>query len=172
MQLDERLAQRFWSKVDIQGPNDCWPWKRSLKKNGYGQFFTGTKKNPKMMRAHRVAWLLCEKALPSGKDLDHVCHNLDKDCPGGWTCPHRRCCNPAHLCVKTRSQNMEDSPRVQKTRQSRRCRRGHLWKKNERWREGKNGKSYRVCISCVRQLHLERYHRVKSTVVDPPSPKE
>lgn len=29
---------RFWSKVDVQGPDDCWEWQASLRTDGGGQF--------------------------------------------------------------------------------------------------------------------------------------
>ena len=36
------LADRFWEKVDVHGPDECWPWKASNVK-GYGQLRVGTK---------------------------------------------------------------------------------------------------------------------------------
>jgi hypothetical protein len=47
--------------------------------------------------AHRVAYELLIGAVPNDLTLDHLCHTRDAACPGGRTCPHRRCVNPAHL---------------------------------------------------------------------------
>lgn len=35
--LSLTFEQRFWSHVDIGGPDDCWPWLASCKPSGYGQ---------------------------------------------------------------------------------------------------------------------------------------
>jgi len=35
--------------------------------------------------------------IPDGIYPDHLCHTNDHDCPGGTSCPHRRCVNPDHL---------------------------------------------------------------------------
>ena len=40
--------------------------------------------------------------------IDHVCHNDDLSCAGGNACRHRRCFNPAHLAVTSRSQNIRN----------------------------------------------------------------
>ena len=82
---------RFWSKVDRSADN-CWPWKVSTRA-GYGQFGLAGK----TPRAHRVAYELWVGPIPAGKTLDHLCHTADTSCPGGATCPHRRCCRPEHL---------------------------------------------------------------------------
>jgi hypothetical protein len=86
------IAERFWEKVDKTG--DCWLWTGSTN-HGYGQFYVKGKSSP--ARAHRVAYELTTGLIPEGMELDHLCHNRDASCPGGFTCPHRACVNPAHL---------------------------------------------------------------------------
>lgn len=84
------LAQRFWSHVNIQGPDDCWPWIGKInKKTGYGV----VKVNGQEKRAHRVAFL-----LENGQDGEVVRH----------TCDNRPCCNPGHLIDGTQADNMMD----------------------------------------------------------------
>jgi hypothetical protein len=56
--------------------------------------------------AHRVVYTLLVGPIPEGFTLDHTCHNADSTCPGGWGCPHRRCCNPAHLEPVTHQENI------------------------------------------------------------------
>ncbi|MDH3604322.1 MAG: hypothetical protein OEU26_32350 [Candidatus Tectomicrobia bacterium] len=32
------LQERFWSKVDIQGDDECWIWTAKRNRYGYGEF--------------------------------------------------------------------------------------------------------------------------------------
>ena len=92
---------RFWEKVDRQGPNDCWPWQGSIAR-GYGKFRVG---KGTTHLAHRFAYEALVGAIPSGMQMDHVCHSRDAGCDGAGSCVHRRCVNPAHLEVVTASTN-------------------------------------------------------------------
>ena len=99
--MDDRTLARFLTWVEVQ-PNGCWRWKGKPTPGGYGRFsFDGTRPP-----AHRVAYEHYVKAIPKGLDLDHLCHTRDKACPGGNSCPHRLCVNPAHLEPVTRRENL------------------------------------------------------------------
>ena len=114
------LADRFWRKVDKSGgPDGCWPWTGFIHKNGYGYFRLEKGSNS---LAHRVAFILTYGA--AADDVDHDCHNK-ADCSGGWTCPHRRCCNPTHLVRATRSENLAASPNTNAGKTH--CPAGHLY---------------------------------------------
>lgn len=90
------LEERFWSKVAIAGPNDCWIWQASLSCWGYGKFSIRGKDHG----AHRVAFQLWwGVSLPRWLD---VCH----DCPGG---DNKACCNPAHLSIGDRKAHAADT---------------------------------------------------------------
>lgn len=96
----------FLANVDQRGPDECWPWKRKPSKTGYGQigWFDG-----KIWYTHRVAYLLAHGEIPVGDEadpieIDHMCHE-SHSCNLTKTCPHRLCCNPAHLEAKPRSAN-------------------------------------------------------------------
>ena len=87
---------RFWSKVDIRGVEECWPWiagKWNCKMPiPYGSFrgFDG-----KMTRAHRVAYELYYGVNCKGWAVRHKCDNPP-------------CCNPRHLQLGTIADNNED----------------------------------------------------------------
>lgn len=91
--------QRFWSKVAISNPNDCWEWTAHKLKKGYGWFrIAGSSSS-----AHRVAAFL-SGMLVSLQSKDHVLHK----------CDNPPCCNPAHLFVGNNAINVAD--RVSKGR--------------------------------------------------------
>ena len=82
--------KRFWDKVDVKGPDDCWEWQASLFRAGYGQ--TQHPVTGQGMGAHRVAYILTKGEPAKGLAVAHICHN-------------KRCCNPAHLEAQTYRQN-------------------------------------------------------------------
>lgn len=62
------MAERFWSKVDVRGADECWPWTAYAdRERGYGQFWNGEW----LVGAHRYA----ADALDYEGVVDHLCHN-------------------------------------------------------------------------------------------------
>jgi hypothetical protein len=90
---------RFWSKVNKT--DTCWLWTGAPARGNYGSFGA----QGRTFRAHRYAYELHYGPIPDGLHLDHRCHNEDPTCPGGPTCRHRRCVNPAHLEAVTPYKN-------------------------------------------------------------------
>ena len=99
--VSDKDIERFWSRIKIGNPEDCWPWTRSIS-NGYGQI----KIKNKQTAANRLAYF-----LSTGKDPGESCvlHN----CPNG---DNPACCNPAHLWLGTLADNNAD--KVKKSRQA------------------------------------------------------
>jgi len=150
--LGPDIATSFWSRVDRSGgPDACWPWLFSFDKGtGYGQL--NWKALGGNRRAHAVAWEIANgHEVPhdpeTGRkfDVDHLCHNKDVSCAGGITCPHRLCCNPAHLAVKTTALNKDSADHPRKRGIFReQCKNGHefteentIWTHRSKPRPGK-----------------------------------
>jgi len=85
-------AERFWAKVDVCAPDDCWLWKAGTSAHGYGRFWV----NGGNVQAHRFAYELTNGPIPDCLSALHSC-----DTPG--------CCNPKHLFLGTQKDNMQDA---------------------------------------------------------------
>lgn len=82
---------RFWSKVDIRGEDECWEWKAYSPNGRYGGF----KINSQRKLAHIISYELENGPVPDGLFVLHTCDNT-------------KCVNPKHLYTGTREQNMKD----------------------------------------------------------------
>lgn len=78
----------------------CWAWRGTVNLDGYGTFalYPAGERGRKVTKmAHRLVYEEFVGQIPDGMTVDHRCHPSDGSCPGGRTCPHRRCVNPQHL---------------------------------------------------------------------------
>jgi hypothetical protein len=95
----ENFADRFWRKVERQGPDDCWLWTGGTNSRGRGLMHLRWEGGKNVRRhASLVAWELTHGPVPDGLQ---VCHN----CPSG---DQSLCCNPAHLFLGTQYDNIHD----------------------------------------------------------------
>lgn len=135
--------ERFWTKVEKT--DDCWPWIGAIGDQGYGVVIRGRK----WTGAHRVAWEYSGRSLDPDLTLDHLCHTRDLTCPGGSSCPHRRCVNPDHLEQVSRVENTARGrgPTVLNTLKTH-CPRGHEYTPENTYRQPV--KAGRFCRECGR----------------------
>ena len=92
--LSEADKKRFWSKVDVRGPDECWLWTACRNPKGYGMFRLGGKRGESYF-AHRISRFITTGSLSSELRVLH-------------RCDHPPCCNPGHLWLGTQADNIRD----------------------------------------------------------------
>lgn len=94
--LSEKQIEIFWSRVERKGPGECWPWKASRDRKGYGTVcFTLGRRIYLKTRSHILARFLATGEWPNGL---LTCHTCDNPC----------CANPEHLYLGKPVQNTRD----------------------------------------------------------------
>ena len=96
------LAERFWSKVNKNGPvpeqtpelGQCWVWTATTNEHGYGVMRPEGQRTGPPVKAHRVS-LELDGRPPGDKFALHACDNPP-------------CVRPSHLRVGTHTENMYD----------------------------------------------------------------
>lgn len=84
--------QRYWDKVEVKGPEECWLWTGSIVRGGYGSIWWHGQSRGS---ACRVGWELLYGPIPDGLC---VCHHYDNPA----------CHNPAHWFLGTLQDNNRD----------------------------------------------------------------
>lgn len=88
------LADRLFDKL-AQRDSGCIEFVGAQAGRGYGVINEGGDRG-RCLLAHRVAWELANGPIPPGLDICHTCDNPP-------------CCNPDHLFLGTRRDNMQDA---------------------------------------------------------------
>lgn len=94
---DERREKAFWDKVDRKGPDECWLWKEEHYKDDDGYAHHQWKGKKRL--GHRIAY-----ALANG--IDPL--ELDPELEAAHSCNVRHCCNPKHITMKDKLDNLRD----------------------------------------------------------------
>lgn len=93
--LTEEEVSRLWSHVDRKGVDECWPWIGAAFYFGHGAFKVTRPDFERVLRAHRLVYILTHGSVSTDKVVRHTCDNPP-------------CCNPAHLIDGTQVQNTAD----------------------------------------------------------------
>lgn len=153
------VMERFWSKVDKDGPipdaplfpelkTPCWAWLCTINEKGYAKFFA----NRKVYRAHKFIYELIVGAVPKGLVLDHKCRT-------------RHCVNPYHLDPVTPKVNTERGVVAQvigqRGRDMTHCRKGHEFTIENThhilFKGGGTGRRCRICAKLnMRKTRLRK----------------
>lgn len=96
--ITQQDVDRYWSHVDIQGPDDCWNWQLRSNSHGYGLVAAGGT----LHRTSRFGYI-------HGEGL--YTKEIEGDCRITTSCHNKKCCNPAHL-IKASQQQVFDRMRA------------------------------------------------------------
>lgn len=130
----------FWTKVDRQGPDECWLWNGDTDRYGYGEWRIKRQRQARYYRAHRLAYELAVGPIPEGLVIDHLCEV-------------RACCNPGHLEPVTNRENLRRGAERRAVLDSgvlavrTHCKWGHEYVDGSYYI--RNGR-YRICKACGR----------------------
>ena len=140
------IIDRFWSKVDKDGPvpehvpeiGQCWIWTGGVDAHSYGSIAVGRT----MIRAHRMSWNVHVGPVPDGLNVLHRCDNPP-------------CVNPAHLWLGTQKDNARDRERKGRGNQVKGERHG-LRLHPERVARGSRHHAAKIDETTVREIRRSR----------------
>ncbi|MEV5031595.1 HNH endonuclease [Sphingobium sp. LMC3-1-1.1] len=136
--IPDGVMASFWSRVQIGGEDECWPWTGSCSsKDGRGFFsYHGNRSAP------RIA-LIISKGPPTDDEY-FACH----------ACDNPPCCNPKHLWWGTNQENSQDASVKGRLLFRTHCPNGHeLNEANTqvRFERGWRSRNCRICLGIRRE---------------------
>lgn len=141
----------LWKRVQIGGPDECWPWLGARRRKGYGHITV----NRRGFITHRLAYQLANGVDPGELCVLHKCDNPP-------------CCNPAHLFLGTHGDNNRDCAAKRRNAHGERHRAAKLTVENvlairQRRAAGEEGKTlaaeFGVTPALISAIHLRRIWR-------------
>ena len=149
-------VKRFKAQYTVDAASGCWLWTGYVKPSGYGTLGVRVGDRWRDVPAHRFSYYHFVGPVESSLDLDHLCHNRDETCPGGWACQHRRCINPEHLEPVSRRVNLRRGlgfigQNARKTH----CPKGHPYS-GDNLKLRRRGRDCRTCDLARKKLASQR----------------
>lgn len=139
------FTRRIMSRVQ-ETQAGCWEWTGARTRNGYGHVKVGGIH----WMAHRYAYTVQVGPIPDGLQLDHLCRN-------------RACINPAHLEPVSHGENLRRGRVGRYKLKNTKCPSGHPYSgHNLVVRRLRDGRTCRVCRTCLNARRRARYSRRKS----------
>ena len=140
--LELKHIIRFLSKINHTG--NCWEWKGTIDRKGYGVFHLDQKK----LRAHRVSYEIFKGVIKDNLPLDHLCRN-------------RLCVNPDHLEPVTLKENIHRGQGICGVNYGKtHCKRGHILEGDNLVKSRLPDRCCRTCFNEYMKLKME-VHRLK-----------
>ena len=147
MTVPQRVIDRIRTRVVVD-EHGCWLWP-GANVNGYGQTGWVEGGRPRRALTHRAMYEAQVGPIPRGLTLDHRCHDPRTCRPeSASSCPHRRCCNPAHLEPVTARVNVLRGGSFAASNAAKQvCPNGHPYDDANTYRAPDGGRQCRVCRS-------------------------
>lgn len=137
----ERLRNGAGVYYEQRGPDECWPWLKSVGSHGYPQIGWSGGEPRTMVTAHSAMYIAIYGVVPpDGVEVDHTCHNVI-------------CMNPRHLRELAKPLNAGDNSWAARTH----CKNGHPYIKGNFVRVPGKGRQCRVCArEYMRRVHAKK----------------
>jgi hypothetical protein len=106
-EAEQQALRRIRALVQERPGDECSPivFPEGMKGTN-AQGYPRLKIEGKYVYTYQLVWMAANgRRLEPGETVDHECHNRDKTCRGGVSCPHKMCHKLSHLGIKTGGRN-------------------------------------------------------------------